>query len=130
GLEFQFSRKRRHRHAPRGIATLGASAGVADVFHVRICGASDRLFRFAVPPAVSDHAMGGGECSGGNGSVTGAGFRSGIGIGGVAEPRALVDEAPEAAGPLETEFVDIISAHLIRSEEHTSELQSPCNLVC
>src|SRR5688500_19209835 len=24
----------------------------------------------------------------------------------------------------------VISAHIYRSEEHTSELQSPCNLVC
>src|SRR5688500_19895095 len=27
-------------------------------------------------------------------------------------------------------FVDVLAIVLLRSEEHTSELQSPCNLVC
>src|SRR2546426_4730302 len=27
-------------------------------------------------------------------------------------------------------FTDPVFRHLLRSEEHTSELQSPCNLVC
>src|SRR5256885_5154517 len=28
------------------------------------------------------------------------------------------------------EWTHMVNAHVIRSEEHTSELQSPCNLVC
>src|SRR5256885_3293015 len=40
------------------------------------------------------------------------------------EGRALAGLIPGAR------FVPLDSRNLIRSEEHTSELQSPCNLVC
>src|SRR2546426_8686393 len=56
------------------------------------------------------------------------GLRSGMGYCGVCSVAALRTE---------TEFVRVTSAglreshpHDVRSEEHTSELQSPCNIVC
>src|SRR5205807_8528269 len=39
---------------------------------------------------------------------------------------SLVGEPVEYRG----EFLDVETVRLDRSEEHTSELQSPCNLVC
>src|SRR5256885_6766067 len=43
--------------------------------------------------------------------------------------RALEEQRFEAVGASEWTQVDVRST-LARSEEHTSELQSPCNLVC
>ena len=50
--------------------------------------------------------------------MAGAGFRGGIRIGGVAEPRTFFDEALEATGPLEAELVHVVGAHLIDDEEN------------
>ena len=47
-----------------------------------------------------------------------AGFGGGIGVGGIAEPGAFVNQALEAAGPLGEEFVDVVGAHLIDDEEN------------
>src|SRR5256885_10238574 len=38
--------------------------------------------------------------------------------------------APAAAVPAACAARTAIRSHAVRSEEHTSELQSPCNLVC
>src|SRR5256885_5016028 len=38
--------------------------------------------------------------------------------------------SPCFAGPLPNGFLLVVRVRLQRSEEHTSELQSPCNLVC
>src|SRR5256885_8891945 len=47
---------------------------------------------------------------------------------------ALVEESAAAAASLRTQAQQLVQAvsifQLGRSEEHTSELQSPCNLVC
>src|SRR2546426_7421651 len=65
-------------------------------------------------------------------------FRSGINDLDVLDPRLKLLE-PGAAVPLETELhvlggdrIAVVELELAaqRSEEHTSELQSPCNLVC
>src|SRR5256885_8028034 len=48
-------------------------------------------------------------------------FRSGLVAEGCRERRILREIAPHLVKPLPL---------LMRSEEHTSELQSPCNLVC
>src|SRR5256885_4013808 len=54
-------------------------------------------------------------------------------------PWLVFDERPQALGrvvPLRRDMVEVPLCDLqafaieIRSEEHTSELQSPCNLVC
>src|SRR5256885_12687522 len=44
----------------------------------------------------------------------------------VVSPRTFLHRIPGAAG----ELVNSSTAYGYRSEEHTSELQSPCNLVC
>src|SRR5256885_6795097 len=48
--------------------------------------------------------------------------------------RALVHRGPDQQGIYESSQVSLGAARLkiidLRSEEHTSELQSPCNLVC
>src|SRR5256885_9434068 len=49
-------------------------------------------------------------------------FRSGVGIQRADRFRVPEDELPFAA--------ELINHRRRRSEEHTSELQSPCNLVC
>src|SRR2546426_2800674 len=59
-------------------------------------------------------------------------FRS-IGLDGVPEDEQLdhgdADQHPERqAVPLHLD--ELLAEHRPRSEEHTSELQSPCNLVC
>src|SRR5215467_15860117 len=46
------------------------------------------------------------------------------------EPGADAEVHRQAAHPRDRLDVDVAVAHLGRSEEHTSELQSPCNLVC
>src|SRR5205807_3808757 len=47
------------------------------------------------------------------------------------EPKALVQPCRELDGiPLALELAAVRLKGLARSEEHTSELQSPCNLVC
>src|SRR5256885_4560607 len=47
------------------------------------------------------------------------------------ERRAQALERPAVAGiPPQIVPVDLLRARRVRSEEHTSELQSPCNLVC
>src|SRR2546426_3409764 len=48
----------------------------------------------------------------------------------VPEPPALHRLAFSAIGDGEEPEVPAHGVHLQRSEEHTSELQSPCNLVC
>src|SRR2546426_6077384 len=57
-------------------------------------------------------------------------FRSGRGViisGAYAEVREL---AERTGTPVITTLLDISAFPQARSEEHTSELQSPCNLVC
>src|SRR5256885_5384132 len=52
--------------------------------------------------------------------------------------RSLIDRLLEGSGtvtvlfftPIFLPFLSIKAASNVRSEEHTSELQSPCNLVC
>src|SRR5256885_13326322 len=48
----------------------------------------------------------------------------------LAEPPEPVDDEPWLAGAGELVRGARIANQLHRSEEHTSELQSPCNLVC
>src|SRR5256885_11823330 len=43
---------------------------------------------------------------------------------------AQVDDLAAGLRPLERADVHVRGGHRRRSEEHTSELQSPCNLVC
>src|SRR5256885_10066470 len=45
-------------------------------------------------------------------------------------PRVRLDERPSLAGNLSEEAFVLSDRCALRSEEHTSELQSPCNLVC
>jgi hypothetical protein len=49
--------------------------------------------------------------------VADAGFRSGVRVGGVAKPRAFLNQSLEAAGPLAAELVDVVAAHLVDDEE-------------
>lgn len=49
-----------------------------------------------------------------------AGFSGGVGIGGVGEPSAFVDEAFETAGPVGAEFFDVVATHLV-DDEHDHE---------
>src|SRR5256885_6697891 len=44
--------------------------------------------------------------------------------------RADVGHQGGDVGALALEDLDDLAGELVRSEEHTSELQSPCNLVC
>src|SRR5205807_6898596 len=44
--------------------------------------------------------------------------------------RTISVECTPAAGALSSEILSAAMPKLLRSEEHTSELQSPCNLVC
>src|SRR5688500_19839958 len=48
------------------------------------------------------------------------------------ESAAIDIAVPEAVQSAEDESEDrlVQTVHIVRSEEHTSELQSPCNLVC
>src|SRR5256885_10940985 len=39
-------------------------------------------------------------------------------------------DIPQLTGPSSVEARPLLPSFLYRSEEHTSELQSPCNLVC
>src|SRR5256885_16081818 len=48
----------------------------------------------------------------------------------VAHPPQDVPEQIQTHGNLHNRQVVEQSLHAVRSEEHTSELQSPCNLVC
>jgi hypothetical protein len=48
--------------------------------------------------------------------VSDARFGGGVGISGFAEPRALIDEALEAPGPLSAKFVNVVAAHLVDHE--------------
>src|ERR1039457_4163678 len=45
-----------------------------------------------------------------------------------AEPNQI--SIPEMATPVSASSSDKLLSRIARSEEHTSELQSPCNLVC
>src|SRR5688500_19741712 len=45
------------------------------------------------------------------------------------DPQALAEIFAQNAGGI-AGLLDVFSGGSIRSEEHTSELQSPCNLVC
>src|SRR2546426_1100393 len=47
-----------------------------------------------------------------------------------ARPAELVDDGPAGREPVSLFGGRHRREHLARSEEHTSELQSPCNLVC
>src|SRR5256885_7462655 len=56
-------------------------------------------------------------------------FRSVMGVGGadwLVRPEREVEEQPDRA----LDLIGIAKNSTVRSEEHTSELQSPCNLVC
>src|SRR2546426_8027020 len=66
-------------------------------------------------------------------------FRSHVGVadglgdargGHLAEEAHLTPESQLGDAPLEVRPLGTVSHDLERSEEHTSELQSPCNLVC
>src|SRR5205807_7069101 len=46
------------------------------------------------------------------------------------EPDAIVPVADRRSIKADQRDVVHVTAHITRSEEHTSELQSPCNLVC
>src|SRR2546426_3911479 len=52
-----------------------------------------------------------------------------VGIGATA-PGAYTDDVTQARQTLGRAAEDAAATYLKRSEEHTSELQSPCNLVC
>src|SRR3989454_6686321 len=44
--------------------------------------------------------------------------------------RDIVEEVPIVGDRHDRYFLDNVAGWILRSEEHTSELQSPCNLVC
>src|SRR2546426_6445472 len=45
-------------------------------------------------------------------------------------PRAPAEGAPQPSQRARSDAQAHVTGHRARSEEHTSELQSPCNLVC
>src|SRR3989454_4182622 len=51
-------------------------------------------------------------------------------LGGAEQQLMLVEIAPQRVAGLLEETAAVLGVALGRSEEHTSELQSPCNLVC
>src|SRR5688500_19440291 len=59
--------------------------------------------------------------------VLGAGTGDAAGLHGL--PQLRLDDLDEAADLVDHEGQELV-ARALRSEEHTSELQSPCNLVC
>src|SRR5256885_6947892 len=65
--------------------------------------------------------------------VTGSGPAEGAGFAPNAQAKGLAPPAATAAGVpswREMQGTAVCPIHRRRSEEHTSELQSPCNLVC
>src|SRR5882757_8066771 len=117
GLEFQLLGKAGNLHAPSAVASLCCNPSVPNVFGIGIGGASHHLAALAIQPAIGYHSVRCREASGGNSGMADARLGCGVGIGGLVEPRAFVDQAAQTAGPLMEEFVDVVAAHLVHHEQ-------------
>ena len=116
GLEFQLFSKRRNLHSPSGISALGAGTCVTCILDVGIRCARHHFLRVAVPPGVGHHSMRRRKRACRNRCVPHAGFRRGIGIRGVAEPRAFLYKPLQSSSPLPSKFVHVIRAHLVHHQ--------------
>ena len=108
-------RQCRDHHRVRAVSAAAPSAVLHDT-GVWIRGAPDPTPGLGVPPTVEDDAVGGRYRPGRNGRVTGAGERSEIRVCRLIEDGAVVDQSPEARGPLVVELVQIVGPHLVHGQ--------------
>ena len=83
-----------------------------------VIGATSLCPQGALPPRIQNHAVRGGESSGRNRGVAGAGDRVQIRIGGLPEPGALLEQPSQALAPLALEFIHVIRPHLVNHQDH------------
>jgi hypothetical protein len=95
-----------------------AGAVVSQIGDAGIFSARHLPSRLAIPPLIAGDAMHVRKRARRDRGMAGARHGLQIWICGVAEPRALFDEALESAAPVALEPLDVIGAHLIDDQHH------------